>query len=89
MLETTKEKANKFIEAGKEARKKEFYEHMRLDWEKKGLIERQNKDSLLEKVCCIGFMLLFFALMVYSKLNQESVRLLGFDANHNFTVADC
>lgn len=83
------EGAKKIIEKGKDARKKEFYEHMRLDWEKKGLIERQSKDSLLEKVCCIGFMLLFFVLMVFSKLNQESVRLLGFDSNHNFTVADC
>ena len=81
--------AKVIIGKGREAVKKSFYEDMRRAWEKKGLIEPQVKESLLGNICCIVFMLLFFLLMVYSKLNQEAAHLLGFDGSQNFTVAAC
>ncbi len=60
---------------GREGIEKKYRSHLREQWEKKGKIKKKVDSS--SNWCCILFMVLFFAFMVFSKMNEETLSLLG------------
>lgn len=69
---------------GKEGIEKKFRSHLREQWEKTGQIAK--KSSTFGNWCCVLFMILFFALMVFSKMNEETLRLLGMTGSETTEV---
>ena len=64
---------------GKEEIEKRFIKNLREQWEKSGKIKK--KENKLGNWCCILFMVLFFGFMVASKMNEETLSLLGMNTS--------
>lgn len=78
--------AERMKKQGRDNLKKKFYETTRERWEKEGILKKRSSGSFWGNICCIFFMFLFFFFMIFSKVNEEAISLLGINSRSNFTV---
>ena len=83
-MQLDKEGVEKMKKLGREGIEKKFRVHLRELWEKTGQLKK--KESRLGNWCCILFMVLFFAFMVLSKMNEETLSLLGMNTSEKKEV---
>lgn len=83
-MKIDREGVENLIKLGKAGVEKKFRSHLRELWEKTGKIEK--KTSKWGNWCCVVFMVMFFGLMVFSKMNEETLRLLGMTGDEKIEV---
>lgn len=86
-MRLSEEGVARLLKKGKEQIKKELFEHTKELWIQRGLIKPVKKSSFWGNLCCIGFMILFFCFMVFSKLNEETLSIFGMSSAAQFVVS--
>lgn len=71
---------------GKEGIRKKFLDHQRQVWTKMGKL-KEKEASRFSNVCCILLMVLFFGIVIASKLNEETLSLFGMTQNSEMVVS--
>ena len=86
IMKVTEETAKRLLSEGKDKLKEGLLKHYRKIWEGEGLIKpiQPKKSGFWSNFFCTLFMILFFVLMVMSKLNEEAWTLFGMGHTKEF-----